>query len=152
MSADRIRVLEPGEVRPSRVPLPPVFALKATRQDTDGRFTLMEMTVVHDIPPHTHLDADENIYVLDGSIEVTLADRRYTAGKGAFMLLPREVPHAIRRLSDAPPVVLQISSPGGWEDLVADLVEAGPAVMTAGRLDPAKINPISVKHGIVYEV
>ncbi|WP_251056831.1 hypothetical protein [Streptomyces sp. ISL-94] len=68
-----------------------------------------------------------------------------------FALLPRGVPHALRRASDPPPRVLQISSPGGWEHYVEDLIEAGPAVFTEGQLDPAKINPIAGKYHISYE-
>jgi hypothetical protein len=47
--------------------------------------------------------------------------------------------------------MLQISSPGGWEHYVEDLIAAGPAVFTDGALDPAKINPIAAKYGIHYE-
>jgi hypothetical protein len=47
--------------------------------------------------------------------------------------------------------VLQISSPGGWENLVEDLIEAGPSILTDGKLDPAKINPITAPHGVTYE-
>jgi hypothetical protein len=46
---------------------------------------------------------------------------------------------------------LQISSPGGWEHYLEDLFEAGPAVLTDGALDPAKINPIAAPYDIRYE-
>jgi hypothetical protein len=46
--------------------------------------------------------------------------------------------------------VLQISSPGGWECYLEDLVEAGSSVLTDGRLDPVKINPIAAKYDIRY--
>jgi hypothetical protein len=65
--------------------------------------------------------------------------------------LPTGIPHALSRASTLPPRVLQISSPGGWERYLEDLFEAGPAVLTNGRLDPAKVNKIAARHDISYE-
>ncbi|MFJ7245424.1 cupin domain-containing protein [Kitasatospora sp. NPDC098652] len=150
MPEDRFILLEPGAARPGRIPLPPAFAVKAMTDDTEGRFSLLEVTVAKDIPRHTHHQADECVYVLDGVLEIEFDDRTYSAPKGTFVLLPHGVPHALRRASDPPPRVLQISSPGGWEHYVEDLIEAGPAVLTDGQLDPAKINPIAARHHISY--
>jgi quercetin dioxygenase-like cupin family protein len=151
MSKDRFLLLEAGEARPGRVPMPPAFAVKALTGDTEGRFSLLEVTLARDIPRHTHDVADECIYVLDGELGVDFDDRTVTATRGMFVLLPHGVPHALRRVSEAPPRVLQISSPGGWECYLEDLFEAGPSVLTGGTLDPAKINPIAAKYSIRYE-
>ncbi|WP_020658680.1 hypothetical protein [Amycolatopsis benzoatilytica] len=43
------------------------------------------------------------------------------------------------------------TSPGGWEHYLEDLIEAGPEVRTNGALDPARINPVAVRHAITYE-
>jgi quercetin dioxygenase-like cupin family protein len=151
MSVDRFILLESGQVRPGRVPLPPAFAVKAMTADAEGRFSLLEVTVARDIPRHIHHTADECIYVLDGELGIEFDDRTYTARKGTFVLLPHGVPHAIRCASAPPPRVLQISSPGGWEHYLEDLCEAGPAVLTDGDLDPVKINPIAAAYDIRYE-
>ncbi|MVU76729.1 cupin domain-containing protein [Nocardia sp. ET3-3] len=151
MSRNRFLLLDPGTVRPGRIPLPPAFAVKATTADTEGRFSLLEVTLARDIPRHTHHVADESIYVLDGILEVEFDDRVVHAAAGAFVLLPHGVPHALRRGSTPPPRLIQISSPGGWECYLEDLIEAGPAVLTDGALDPAKINPIAARHEIRYE-
>ncbi|KUL21376.1 hypothetical protein [Streptomyces regalis] len=45
MPADRFILLEPGAARPGRIPLPPAFAVKATTDDTEGRLSLLEVTV-----------------------------------------------------------------------------------------------------------
>jgi quercetin dioxygenase-like cupin family protein len=151
MSEDRFILLDSGQVRPGRVPMPPAFAVKAMTADTEGRFSLLEVTVARDIPRHVHHTADEGIYVLDGELDIEFDDRTHTAGKGTFALLPHGVPHALRCASTPPPRVLQISSPGGWEHYLEDLFEAGPAVLTDGALDPAKINPIAAPYDIRYE-
>lgn len=151
MSEDRFRVLAPEEVRRGRVPLPPAFAVKALTGDTEGRFSLLEVTLARDIPRHTHHVADECIYVLDGELGVDFADRSLTVTPGMFVLLPHGVPHALRAVSVPPPRLLQISSPGGWECYLEDLFEAGPSVLTDGALDPVKINPIAARYDIRYE-
>lgn len=151
MSHDRFLFLAPGEVRPGRIPMPPAFAVKATTDDTEGRFSMLEVTLARDIPRHTHHVADECIYVLEGELGVDCDDRSLTATAGMFVLLPHGIPHALRCASTPPPKVLQISSPGGWECYLEDLFEAGPSVLTDGALDPAKINPIAAKYDIAYE-
>ncbi|MEV6102771.1 cupin domain-containing protein [Nocardia sp. NPDC051981] len=151
MSRNRFLLLDAGAARPGRLPLPPAFAVKATTADTEGRFSLLEVTLARDIPRHTHHVADECIYVLDGTLEVEFDDRVEHATAGMFILLPHGIPHALRRASTPPPRLIQISSPGGWECYLEDLIEAGPAVLTAGALDPAKINPIAARYQIRYE-
>lgn len=151
MSESRFVLLSAGEVRPSRVPLPDAFAVKATTDDTDGRLSLLEVTLARDIPRHTHFRADECIFVIDGHLGVEFDDEHHVVAPGGFILLPRGVPHALRCASSPPPRLIQISSPGGWECYLEDLFEAGPAVLTDGRLDPAKINPIAAKYDIRYE-
>jgi quercetin dioxygenase-like cupin family protein len=143
-------MLAPGDVRSGRFPLP-AFAVKATTEDTEGRFSLLEVSLAMDIPRHVHATEDEVGYVLDGEVEIEFADRTYSAATGSSFLLPHGVPHAVRRVSETPPRVLQVSSPGGWENLVEDLIEAGPSILTDGKLDPAKINPITAPHGVTYE-
>jgi quercetin dioxygenase-like cupin family protein len=151
MPDDRFILLQPGEARPGRLPLPPAFAVKAMTDDTEGRFSLLEVTLARDVPRHIHHSADECIYVLEGELGIEFDDLRYTATKGMFVLLPHGVPHALRCASEPPPRVLQISSPGGWEHYIEDLIEAGPSVLTGGALDPTKINPIAGKYDIQYE-
>ena len=72
-----------------------------------------------------------------------------------------QLPHALRLVAltvhlagqvNPRTTVLQISSPGGWECYLSDLFGAGPSMLTAGALDPAKINPIAAKYDIHYEV
>lgn len=151
MTSNELILLGPGEARPGRVVLPPSFAVKAMGGDTGGRFSLLEVTVARDIPPHVHHTADEAVYVLSGTLDIEFEGRTHHAGPGTFALLPHGVPHALRCGSEPPPRVVQISSPGGWEHYLEDLIEAGPSVLTDGRLDPAKINPIAARYGIHYE-
>lgn len=151
MSEDRFLLVTPGETRPTRRPFPAAFAVKAATADTQGRLSLLEVVVAVDIPRHVHHDADEYVYVLDGTLAADHGNRTHEVPAGGFVLLPHGVPHALRRGSTPPPRVLQISAPGGWDDYLADLFDAGPAVFTDGRIEPARINPIAARHAITYE-
>ncbi|MFI7133600.1 cupin domain-containing protein [Nonomuraea sp. NPDC050153] len=147
---ERFHVLRRGEARPGRIQVPPAFSAKVRTTDTEGRLSLLEMVVAQAIPRHVHHKADESIYVLDGELVVEYDNERHTATKGQFVLLPRGVPHALRPGSTPPPRVIQISSPGGWECFVEDLIEARPHITTGGNLDPVKLNPIAAKYDITY--
>ncbi|MEV0051946.1 cupin domain-containing protein [Saccharopolyspora shandongensis] len=149
--AGRFFVLEAGQARPGRLRVPPAFAVKARSGDTGGAFSLLEVVVAQEIPRHVHHEADECIYVLDGALTVEFDGRIHTATRGQFVLLPHGVPHALRPGSTPPPRVLQISSPGGWECFVEDLIEARAQVSSGGRLDPAALNAIAAKYRITYE-
>ncbi|QCX74483.1 hypothetical protein C9F11_03900 [Streptomyces sp. YIM 121038] len=147
---DRFIVLDRGQARPGRVAVPPAFCVKARTEDTEGRFSLLEVVVAQDIPRHVHHEADEAIHVLEGELTVEYDGRVHTAAEGQFVLLPHGVPHALRPGSTPPPRVLQISAPGGWERFVEATFEAG-AKAGGGRLDAAALNRVAAPHGITYE-
>ncbi|MFM9368506.1 cupin domain-containing protein [Streptomyces sp. Da 82-17] len=148
---DRFILLETGASRPTRVPLPPAMTVKAGTGDTEGRFSLLEVVVAQAVPRHVHHVADEAVYVLDGELAVEFDDRVRTVTAGGFVLLPYGVPHALRPASTPPPRVLQISSPGGWECLLEDLIENRREISRQGRLDPAALNRLAAKHQVTYE-
>ncbi|WP_078893547.1 cupin domain-containing protein [Streptomyces sp. CT34] len=147
----RFFVLDRGEARPGRIEVPPAFSVKARTADTDGLFSLLEVTVAQPVPRHTHHVADECIYVLDGALDVEFDGDVHTVSNGQFVLLPHGVPHAIRPGSTPPPRVLQISSPGGWECVVEALIEHRTEVSKAGRFDPAALNRYTRRYHVVYE-
>ena len=47
------------------------------REQTDGRYSLMEQLIPQDIglAPHVHPFNDEGFYVIDGAMEMTVGDR-----------------------------------------------------------------------------
>ncbi|WP_112133924.1 cupin domain-containing protein [Glycomyces dulcitolivorans] len=148
MSRERFLLLGAGESRPTRVPLPPAFQVKAATEDTEGRLSVLEVVVARPIPRHVHHRADECVYVLEGELTVEFDDEVHTASAGQFVLLPHGVPHALRPGSTPPPRVLQLSSPGGWERVLEDMFASGAGA--GGPLDAAALNAAAEPHGITY--
>jgi quercetin dioxygenase-like cupin family protein len=93
-----------------------VFTMKATAEETDGAFTLLEDSVVRGktTPLHTH-PFDEALYVLDGELLTDIGGDQRTLGAGGLLVAPRGVPHAFMCVSDTARV-LSLMTPGTGED------------------------------------
>jgi hypothetical protein len=52
------------------------------------------------VPLHTHRREDEIWYVLEGEIRFVVGEEARVAGPGAFVYIPRNVPHTFQVLSE----------------------------------------------------
>lgn len=118
--------------------------VKASAAETGGAFSLIETTNPPEAGPplHLHRDVDEAFYVLEGQYEFHCGSERIDAGPGAFVLLPRGVPHRYRAGTDGGRV-LMLFSPGGTEGYFRDLA----AAMAAGT-DEKALAELALHHGI----
>lgn len=93
------------------------MVLKATGELTGGAFTICEDLVAagSEPPPHFHEREDEAFYLLEGTLEVMVGDQSYQAGPGAFVFLPRLVPHSWRVIGAEPVRMLAFFTPAGVE-------------------------------------
>ena len=96
--------------------------VKALAADTGGRLGVVETEIPagHGPPLHVHRQEDEAFYVLSGTVDVVCGEDRHRAQAGAFVYLPRGVPHTFLGVSDEPSRVLAIVVPGGLEEAFAD--------------------------------
>jgi|tagenome__1003787_1003787.scaffolds.fasta_scaffold20977775_6 mannose-6-phosphate isomerase-like protein (cupin superfamily) len=139
--------------------------LLAGRDDTAGGPAF----VIHDLAPralgsplHTHTHEDEWSYVLTGAVGVEIDGSSSIARAGDLVLKPRGVPHAFWNAGDEPARLLEVITPGGFEDYFAALSEVmavdGPPDL--GRLsevaarfdlvvDPTSVPRLAQKHGLV---
>jgi mannose-6-phosphate isomerase-like protein (cupin superfamily) len=66
-------------------------------------------------PLHLHRREEETLHVLQGRFRFWCGDRSWTGGEGATVVLPRGVPHAFRNIGGGPGRLLEIVTPGGFE-------------------------------------
>ena len=93
---------------------------------------------------HVHRREDEIGYVLEGALEVRLADRTAILEAGGIARLPKNLPHAIRNPLQARSRYLFLAVPGGlerWFDAVAE-------AKAAGRLDDELFERLSDEAGL----
>jgi len=112
------------------------YTILITGDDTDGRYTLIDMYVPPGggPPPHRH-DFEEMFTVLDGEIELTFRGATTRARAGDAINVPANAPHSFTNSSDGPARVLCMCLPAGQEEFfmalgapVAQRTEAPPAL------------------------
>lgn len=110
-----------------------------------GAYSLMEETFWGESTPlHAHTGAEETFYVLDGVVEIWLDGSTTEASSGAFVVVPRSVPHALRRLSAEPVRMLTIVSPPGFERIFAAVAALGEDDLLA---DPDRLVALAAEYG-----
>ena len=110
-----------------------------------GAYSLMEEEFWGESTPlHAHPGAEESFYVLEGSVELWVEGTTTEASSGAFIVVPRNVPHALRRLSAQPVRMLTIVSPPGFERIFAAVAAIGEDELLA---DPDRLVTLAAEHG-----
>ena len=121
--------------------------LKATSAGSGGALSAWEeLPPLLDTPLHVHAHEDELFHIIEGEHEFTCGPERFRVGPGAFVYLPKGVPHAHRRLVAGSGRFLVITMPGGFEGFFRILAEAH----LAGALGPEAYARASAAHGITW--
>jgi mannose-6-phosphate isomerase-like protein (cupin superfamily) len=125
--------------------------IKASAADTEGRYTLVEITAPAGLqtPLHVHYTEDEGFYVLDGSVTIEAGGQTVELAAGEHVMGPRDVPHRFTVGPDGAHM-LWVLTPGGFEDFVDEVsVPAGSAtVPPASVVPPADAAEIVRRHGM----
>lgn len=79
-----------------------ILKFLATSKDTNGLYALFEAKGIPGMepPPHTHSNEDETYYILDGTLWFKVGEEEFTAQKGDFVFLPRNVKHEFKILTE----------------------------------------------------
>ncbi|HJR45340.1 MAG TPA: quercetin 2,3-dioxygenase [Actinomycetota bacterium] len=90
--------------------------LKATSDQTEGRFAVMQLLAPKDFasPLHVHRNEDEFFVVISGEVRVRHGEDVIEAEAGSLVYGPRDVPHAFR-VDSAEARMLLFFGPGGVE-------------------------------------
>jgi mannose-6-phosphate isomerase-like protein (cupin superfamily) len=124
-ATSRIFALEPGEGE-ALWWFGGLATIKATGEQTGGRYTLVEI-LVPEFPAeegllHVHHFEDEGFYIIEGEMTFYVGDQTIKAQPGSFLFGPKDVPHAFT-VESGPARLLFILSPAGMEGLVREMGE-----------------------------
>jgi quercetin dioxygenase-like cupin family protein len=131
-----------------------LLIFKATAANTGEAFVLIEELARRGkvTPLHTHPEEDETFYILEGQALVHLDGREQSLNAGAFVSVPRGVPHAYLVTSEvARSLVLITPGSGAMEAFFRDAGEpaADRALPAEGPLDIERIGAAAERTGAV---
>src|SRR5262249_31290213 len=86
---------------------------KVSAKDTNGAMCVFEFTGGGGGPRHSHFEQDEWIYVVDGEIELLLAEKRLRLGAGESVFIPRTVAHVWSSATGKPVKIINVYQPAG---------------------------------------
>jgi quercetin dioxygenase-like cupin family protein len=110
-------------------PLGVDFVVKVGEQRHGRRLAVFELTTRagEEPPVHTHATEDEIFYVLDGELAFRCGEDRFHAATGAFVFLPRGIPHGYQITGTDPVKLLVITTPApddgvpGWSGFIGNV-------------------------------
>ena len=136
-----------------------LWRVLATGKETDGIVGALDERITHGLaaPMHSHEDADEIFYVLDGELTFFVGEKRIEATEGAFVYLPRYVHHGFQ-VDSAEARVFNFVTPAGFEQLIVDQGKAAkfddlPIANVPGaqpKLSQAILERMREKYGVRY--
>ncbi len=153
---EQVMVKEPTEGRSIGI-VGDIYRFLATSEETGGRYSVFEATVLPGggPPPHVHRREDETFFVLEGEITFQIGDQRRVAKPGTFVHMPIGNQHAFKNETDQPAKMLISFSPAGLErmffevgkDLAEGEVPDEPSPKEIERLLEA-----AGRYGITYQL
>ena len=140
------RILAPGDGERHALGASQV-AIKVGAPETGGGLHVAEwaMPARSPGPPlHRHERMHDLFYVLEGTLTVHVEDASRELGPGGMACVPPGVAHTVRNGSDAPVRFLNLSTPGGFEGYLRELVVAA---RSAGTTREA-VEAIAARHDV----
>jgi quercetin dioxygenase-like cupin family protein len=121
---------------------------KLTGQQTGGAYYLFESAFGPGAGNklHVHRREDEVAYVLEGALEIRLADQTVVVEAGSVAHLPKNIPHALRNPLKTPSHYLFMTIPAGLDQWF----DALDAARRDGTLDDALYRKLSLDYGIEW--
>jgi mannose-6-phosphate isomerase-like protein (cupin superfamily) len=133
-----------------------VATIKATKEQTGGRYTLVEIIAPEGYGSvlHVHHREDEGFWILEGELTFYVGDQTIKAKPGSFLFGPKDVPHAFT-VDSGPARLLFVLSPAGFEDLVRDMGEPARALTVPPQpeappdeAEMQQMSTIGARHGV----
>ncbi len=105
---------------------------------TDGHFSVVHHPLApHALaaPLHRHHNEDEYSYVLEGKLGALLGDEVVVAEAGSWVFKPRGQWHTFWNAGDTPCHIIEVISPGGFEDYFRKVADAWGDVEAFARIN-----------------
>lgn len=93
-------------------------------------------------PLHRHRDAAEAFYVLDGEYLMFLDEQRFRCPPGAFVYVPKDVPHTFTVISEGPGRKLNLFAPSAMVGFFEELA----AAEASGSATPVVLDEIATRN------
>jgi mannose-6-phosphate isomerase-like protein (cupin superfamily) len=121
------------------------MSVKASAEDTDAAFTLLEAAEPPEFGPplHIHHDAAEAFYVLEGEYLIFLEEREHICPTGSFIYVPAGVRHGFR-VRGTPSRKLNFYTPAAMVGYFDEL----SAAITSDDADPQRLDQIALRYGM----
>jgi len=72
---------------------------------------------------HVHTREDESVFVISGVMTCVVGEKRFQAGAGELVWLPRNVPHTFANLADEAVWAFGVTTPAGLEGMFSEQAE-----------------------------
>ena len=130
-----------------------LWTMKATAEETDGAFILVENRMTKDktTPLHTHPNQDETLIVLEGEILLYAEGKEHRVGPRGVAVAPRGAPHAFMVTSESA-LILTLQTPGSGEAFYRDASEPATAETDPARTDLDRLRAAAERHPDIIEI
>src|SRR4051812_19906001 len=134
-------------------------AFKLSSRDNNGLLAIVEhpFEVGTITPPHRHTREDEHSIVLEGEIGFRSDDSEVVLGPGGYITKPRGQMHAMWNAGSRPGRIIEVITPGGFENYFRELSEllVSPATDPAGQgvrdlHELSEFAELAEKYGLTY--
>ncbi|MBC8046995.1 MAG: cupin domain-containing protein [Fimbriimonadaceae bacterium] len=78
---------------------------------SDSSVTAFVIWIKRDVPLHKHITHTEQIYVLEGTANISIGDVWMQISAGTWLIIPENTPHSVSVTSATPLKVLSIQAP-----------------------------------------
>jgi quercetin dioxygenase-like cupin family protein len=125
--------------------------IKVFASETGGTYSLMETVLPPGgiVPLHIHESEDENNYILEGRLQMSIGEQVYDAGPGDYVVAPRGITQRFENTGSTPCRFLTTFTPGGAEGFFKDAGELIAAAAPA-KPDPAALKALQQKYHLTY--
>lgn len=130
-----------------------VFTMKATAEETDGAFILLEdrMAQGKTTPLHSHPNLDETIIVVEGEILLYAEGKEHRVGPRGVAVAPRGVPHAFMVTSESA-LILALQTPGSGWAFYREASEPANADTDPGKTDWDRLRAAAERHPDIIQI